>query len=137
MAATSNGKSHPAPKPAGDLEFEFHAPDFHVPSDIVEYAQHKLTARLKKYERRLTGLVVHFRDINGVRGGDGVECHLEARLAGLEPINVEECDDDMRAAFDRALDRLEPVVGRHVVRARSTPMHRGRKVAQSMKSTPS
>ena len=46
---------------------------------------------------------------------------MEALLAHLEPVNVEEREPDLRAALDVALDRLELAVQRHVERSRSQP----------------
>lgn len=116
------------------LEFEFHSPDIEIPQDVVQYTQDKVNARLGKYGRRVMAAVVHIRDVNGPRGGAGVVCHVEARLAGLEPVNVEEREPDLRAAIDLAIDRLDVVVGRHVGKARSVPRHRGGRVARNNKT---
>ncbi len=107
----SNGAGHHLP------EFEFHSPDFHTPEDVVAYTRGKLEHKLEKFGRHVLGVIVHVRDVNGPKGGNGLVCHLEARLAHMEPVNVEEREHDLRAAIDRAIDRLTAVVGRHVDKA--------------------
>jgi ribosome-associated translation inhibitor RaiA len=134
MVATNMGKRGAADgQTSPPLEFEFHSQDFPVPEDVVRYTEGKIAARLQKFGSRLRGVVVHVKDINGKRGGEGLVCHMEARLARLEPVNVEERDDDLREAIDLALGRLEAAVARHVGRARSLPRHKGGKVARETK----
>jgi ribosome-associated translation inhibitor RaiA len=113
------------------LGFEFHSPDIQIPPDVVQYTKDKLNVRLGKYGRWVMGAIVHMRDLNGPKGGVGFACHLEARLSGLEPVNVEERDADLRAAIDQAIDRLDVVVGRHVGKARPAPRHKGDKLARA------
>jgi ribosome-associated translation inhibitor RaiA len=117
-----------------NLEFEFHSPDLEIPPDVVQYTQDKVNARLGKYGRRVMGAIAHIRDVNGPKGGAGFVCHLEARLSGLEPVNVEEREPDLRAAIDVAIDRLDVVVGRHVAKARSVPRHKGARLARNSKT---
>jgi ribosome-associated translation inhibitor RaiA len=136
MVATNMGK-RPKNGTGGlpAFQFEFHSQDFPVPEDVVKYTEDKIGARLQKIGQRLIGVVVHVKDVNGTRGGEGIVCHMEARLAHLEPVNVEERDDDLREAIDLALDRLEAAVTRHVQKARALPRHRGRKAVRQSKLT--
>jgi ribosomal subunit interface protein len=134
MVATNMGKRGTVDgQPSPQLQFEFHSQDFPVPEDVVRYTESKIAARLQKFGNRLLGVEVHVKDINGKRGGEGLVCHMEARLAGLEPVNVQERDDDLREAIDLALARLESAVARHVGRARTVPRHKGGKVARQSK----
>jgi ribosome-associated translation inhibitor RaiA len=131
---SGNGTSANVSPDEGTLGFEFHSPDIQIPQDVVAYTQEKLSHRLRKHGRRVTAVVVHVRDVNGPKGGVGIVCHMEARLAGLEPVNVEETELDLRAAIDLATDRLDVVVGKHIHKARDLPMARGRKVVRDHKT---
>jgi putative sigma-54 modulation protein len=113
-----------------DFAYELHSPDFHTPEDLVQSIRAKLAHRLQKYGRHVLGVVVHLRDVNGTRGGEGLVCHIEVRMPHLEPVNVEEQDHDLRAAVDRAADRITVVVGRHVQKAYKTPIERARRQAR-------
>jgi ribosome-associated translation inhibitor RaiA len=138
MGSTTNGNGvhdDSDDAPPHNFEFEFHSPDFHTPDHVVQYAREKLENRLKKYGRHVLGVIVHARDVNGPKGGDGIVCHMEARLGHMEPVNVEEQESDLRAAIDVAIDRLGVVVGRHVDRARKNPLERGRKIVRNNKLT--
>lgn len=97
-----------------------------LPPDVSEYVHDKLSAKLGKFGRRVMDVVVHVKDINGARGGIDKGCHIEAHLAGLEPVNVEERHEDLRACIDITVDRLEAAVHRHLERARSKRRDRGR-----------
>lgn len=128
--AAGNGVNKPAPSKLG---IEFHSPDIDIPSDVVQYTLDKLNVRLGKYGRRVMGAIVHIRDVNGPKKGVGYVCHVEARLSGLEPVNVEEREPDLRAAIDVALDRLDVVVGRHLGKARTVPRQKGAKLVRNRK----
>jgi ribosome-associated translation inhibitor RaiA len=134
MVATSMGKrvgSNGAP--ARHLAFELHSPDFPLPADVAEYIREKLSVKLGKFGRRVLDVVVHLKDINGDRHGVDKCCHLEARLAGLEPVNVQECHEDLRAAVDIAAERLAEAVHRHVERFRSLRRGEIRRLARPQK----
>ena len=117
--------SHGAP--ARSLAFELHSPDIPLPPDVADYVRDKLSAKLGKFGRRVMDVVVHLKDINGDKGGIDKGCHMEAHLAGLEPVNVEERHEDLRAAIDIAAQRLEEAVHRHLQRTRTMRLHQGRK----------
>ena len=113
--------------PARSLAFELHSPDISLPPDVAAYVRDKLSAKLGKFGRRVMEVVVHFKDVNGDRGGIDKGCHMEARLAGLEPVNVEERHEDLRAAIDIAAERLEEAVHRHLQRNRTLRRERDRR----------
>jgi len=136
MVATSMAKrvgSNGAPPRS--LAFELHSPDIHLPPDVAEYVRDKLSAKLDKFGRRVMDVVVHVKDMNGGKGGIDKGCHMEAHLAGLEPVNVEERHEDLRAAIDIAADRLAEAVHRHLQRTRTWRRDRGRKITRNEKLT--
>jgi putative sigma-54 modulation protein len=119
--------------PTRSLAFELHSPDISLPPDVADYVRDKLSAKLGKFGRRVMDVVVHFKDVNGDRGGIDKSCHMEARLAGLEPVNVEERHEDLRAVVDIAAERLEEAVHRHLHRTRTLRRDHGRKVTRTQK----
>jgi putative sigma-54 modulation protein len=121
--------------PTRSLAFELHSQDIPLPADVAEYVRDKLTAKLGKFGRRVMDVVVHVKDINGVKGGIDKGCHLEAHLAGLAPVNVEERHEDLRAAIDIGAQRLEVAVQRHLQRAQSIRRDRRRQVIVNPKVT--
>jgi ribosomal subunit interface protein len=116
------------------LEFELHSPEIALPPDVAQYAHDKVVAKLAKFGRRVVAVVVHVKDVNGHRRGIDKACHVEARLAGLEPVNVEERHEDLRAAIDLAFDRLAEAVHRHLERASAKLFTRQRRLVRAQKS---
>ena len=113
MVATSMAKRVGSDgAPARSLAFELHSPDLPLPPDVAEYVRDKL---------------------NGAKGGIDKGCHMEAHLAGHEPVNVEERHEDLRAAIDVAVQRLEEAVHRHLQRTRTVRRDRGRKIVRNQK----
>lgn len=119
--------------PARSLGFELHSPDIPLPPDVADYVRDKLTAKLEKFGRRVLDVVVHVKDMNGRKGGIDKGCHMEAHLAGLEPVNVEERHEDLRAAIDIAAERLAEAIQRHHQRTRTLSRERGRKLTRNEK----
>ena len=114
---------------------ELHAPDFTFPADLSRYIRAKLAAKLARFGHRLLGVMVRVKDVNGPKGGEGIVCGMEALLAHMEPVNVEERGHDLRAALDISLERFEVAVQRHIDRARTLPRNRGRKLVRYRKLT--
>ena len=134
MVATSMAKRVGSDgAPARSLAFELHSPDLPLPPDVAEYVRDKLSAKLGKFGRQVIDVVVHVKDINGAKGGIDKGCHMEAHLAGHEPVNVEERHEDLRAAIDVAVQRLEEAVHRHLQRTRTVRRDRGRKIVRNQK----
>jgi ribosomal subunit interface protein len=134
MVATSMAKrvgSNGAP--TRSLALELHSPDIPLPPDVTEYIQDKLRAKLSKFGRRVMDVVVHVKDINGDKRGVDKGCHMEAHLAGLAPVNVEDRHEDLRACIDITVERLEEAVHRHLERARGGRRDRGRNTVRNEK----
>jgi hypothetical protein len=87
-----------------------------------------LAAKLNKHARRIEAVIVRFEDGNGARGGVDKICRVEVLIPHLDPVIVEEQDQDLRAAIDIAGDRVEEVVCRDLERARGRPRARGRRM---------
>ena len=65
---------------------------------------------LDRYSDRITRVEVHLNDLNGVKGGNDKRCLMEARLAGLGPVDVNHEADNLQVAIDAALEKLERAI---------------------------
>lgn len=110
------------------LPLELHSPDVPLEPEVAAYIRDKLTAKLARLGSRVVGLVVHMKDSHNPKGGVDKVCHMEARLSGLEPVNVEELHHDLRTAVSVAADRLETTVHRHLQRVRTVRRSSGRRM---------
>ena len=65
---------------------------------------------LDRYSDRITRVEVHLNDLNGEKGGNDKRCLMEARLAGLGPVDVNHEADNLQVAIDAALEKLERAI---------------------------
>ena len=65
---------------------------------------------LDRYSDRITRVEVHLNDLNGVKGGNDKRCLMEARLAGLGPVDVNHEADNLQVAIDATLEKLERAI---------------------------
>jgi ribosome-associated translation inhibitor RaiA len=111
---------------------EIRSPSFSITPALRQYALEHLAAKLVKFDGHILGVVVRFEDRNGPRGGperngprnggDKV-CRVEVLLPHIDPIVVEEVDDDLRAAIDIAADRTAESVFRDLKRLLAQRKH--------------
>lgn len=76
-----------------------------------------LSANLKRFERYITRLEVHLSDENGKKEGlKDINCIIEARLEGKQPIAVTNKDNTEEQAIAGATEKLkaalDTVIGR-------------------------
>ncbi len=63
---------------------------------------------LKHYAERITRIEVHFTDQNAAKAGaDDIQCKLEARPEGLQPILVSAKSDSKEKSLNLALDKMK------------------------------
>lgn len=66
---------------------------------------------LERYSDRITRVEVHLNDLNGEKGGSNDKrCLMEARLAGLGPVDVNHEADSLELAIDGAMEKLERAI---------------------------
>lgn len=95
---------------------------------IEAWVDRKLAGVFRKYGARMTGVEVHFEDVNGPRrGGDDLRCVMEARVNGREPIAVSAWAGDLYAAIDAAARKLDMAIGKVVDRAEARAHRRFRR----------
>lgn len=67
---------------------------------------------------RISRIVVRLSDINGPRGGVDKRCQIQARLATLADVVIEDTEADLYVAIDRAAERAGRAAVRHLARQR-------------------
>lgn len=79
--------------------------------NMEAYFKERLEQGLKNFSEYLTRLEVHVSDQNADKGGaDDIQCRIEARIRGKEPIMVEERGENQEAALGGAIDKLQRVM---------------------------
>jgi ribosome-associated translation inhibitor RaiA len=72
---------------------------------LRSHAERRLRFALPPCDHHIQRVVMRLSDINGPRGGADKRCHLQVVLAGLPDAVIEDIEDDLYIAIDRATDR--------------------------------
>jgi ribosomal subunit interface protein len=78
----------------------------------------KVQSALARFSKRITRVEVHLTDENSSQKtrGDDIQCVIEARLGGLQPITVRKNGPSVEVAVDSAVDTLEKTLNRTLER---------------------
>jgi ribosome-associated translation inhibitor RaiA len=75
---------------------------------LNEHVETELQTALGRFGNQITRVEVHLSDADGPKGkGDDINCLLEARLAGRQPVVVNHQGPTINAAVDGAARKLE------------------------------
>ncbi|MEX2213958.1 MAG: ribosome-associated translation inhibitor RaiA [Phycisphaeraceae bacterium] len=88
--------------------------EIHSTEAINDHVNKTVNHSLHLWERQVTRVEIHLHDDNGSKGGVDKRCIMEVRLAGFQPLAVEEVDEDMYNAITKAGSKLERAV-RHKI----------------------
>ena len=69
--------------------------------------QARVRDTLDRFSDRITRVEIHLNDENSVKGGNDKRCLMEARVAGLGPVDAEHEAPDLDLAVDGAIEKLE------------------------------
>ena len=74
---------------------------------LVQEVEEGVRSSLKHVEKRITRVEVHLSDVNAEKGGRDIRCLMEARVAGLDPVAVDELGVDLQGAVRGAAGKLK------------------------------
>jgi ribosome-associated translation inhibitor RaiA len=77
-----------------------------VDSALDAYVKRRIHFALGRFSSRVERVSVVLSHENGPDGGMGKTCCFRVRLLGLPTVAIKEADFDVRAAIDRAADRI-------------------------------
>ena len=77
--------------------------DDHLTTDVEDAVQ----GALGRFGERITRVEVHLSDVNAAKGGRDNRCLIEARVAGMPPVAVDEQAHSLRDAIRGAAGKLE------------------------------
>jgi ribosomal subunit interface protein len=105
------------------MQIDIQARSFTLTKALRKYAELKLKSSLSGCKERFQRVVVRLSDINGPRGGDDKHCHIQVVLPGMPDVIIEDTENDMYAAIDKATHRASLAVTRKVARKKSFHRH--------------
>jgi ribosome-associated translation inhibitor RaiA len=75
---------------------------------LQNYIDEKMGHALKHFGDRLTRLEVHLSDQNGDKSGaDDIQCRVEVRPKGLQPVTVTARNANLDLAISDAIDKMK------------------------------
>lgn len=105
------------------MQIDIQARGLDLTPALRQYAERRLSFALSRAQDHIRNITVRLSDINGPRGGVDKQCQLQVRLDGMPSVVIQNTDENLYAAVDRAADRA----GRAVLRqqARQHKFSRG------------
>jgi len=100
------------------MQIDIQARSFSLTKALRDYTTRRLGFALSSRDEHIRRVLVRLSDINGPRGGDDKQCHIQVMLNHLPDVVIEDTETDMYAAIDRAIDRAGRTVGRRLARQR-------------------
>ena len=84
--------------------------------------------KLDRHSDRITRVEIHLNDQNSVKGGSrDKRCLMEARIAGLGPVDVVHEAESLQLAIDGAMEKLERAIEHKLGKAAVTASGRREK----------
>jgi ribosomal subunit interface protein len=87
--------------------------DHHISAspELAGRIQELVRGSLERYSDRITRVEVHLNDLNSTKGGENDKrCLMEARIAGLGPIDANHEASSLDLAIDGAMEKLERAI---------------------------
>ena len=79
--------------------------------ELASRIQALIRDTLDRYSDRITRVEVHLNDQNSVKGGaNDKRCLMEARVAGIGPIDANHEAESLQLAIDGAMEKLERAI---------------------------
>ena len=78
---------------------------------LEQWVTEKISHALKHYEEYITRVEVHLSDLNADKGGiDDIQCKIEARVKGIQPVLVTSKNATKEIALDDAVDKMKAIL---------------------------
>ena len=100
------------------MQLDIQARNFLLTNALRGHVERRLSFALHSRENHIQRITVRLSDINGPRGGEDKCCHIQVVLPHLTDVVIEDTEEDLYAAIDKAADRAGRTVGRRLSRQR-------------------
>ena len=75
---------------------------------LEKFVSEKIRSGLKYFDDKITRIEVHLSDSNADKGGiDDIQCKIEARVEGMQPVMVVSKSGSKEKAIDDAVDKIK------------------------------
>jgi len=105
------------------MHIDIQSRSFPLTMALRDYVKRRLLSALNRRDEHIQKVVMRLSDINGPRGGEDKHCHLQVVIAGVPDVVIEDTEENMYNAIDRATERAERAVARKIDRKRTKSKH--------------
>lgn len=78
---------------------------------LEAYISGRVSDGLKQFDEKITRIEIHLSDVNGQKSGpDDIQCKIEARLQGLQPVTVTGKDGSKEKAVSDAISKMKALL---------------------------
>lgn len=81
--------------------------DVDADATLASELEDEVRSSLGRFEKRITRVEVHLRDVNSDKGGRDHRCVIEARVKGMQPVAVDDQAGTAREAVRGAAGKLQ------------------------------
>lgn len=86
--------------------------NIHGTEKLEALVSEKINHTLKQFVNKITRIEVHLSDQNGHKiGADDIQCKIEARIEGLQPVMVVSKNSSKEKALGTALNKMKATLG--------------------------
>ena len=100
------------------MRVDIQSRNFPLTDALRSHVERRLGFALESRDDHIRRITVRLSDINGPRGGADKCCHIHVQLPRLPDVVIEDTEENLYTAIDRAADRAGRTVGRRVERLR-------------------
>jgi putative sigma-54 modulation protein len=100
------------------MQIDIQARNFQLTNAMRGHVIRRLGFALSTKDAHIQRVKVRLSDINGPRGGEDKCCHIQVIIPHLPDVVIEDTEEDLYVAIDRAADRAGRTVARRVTRQR-------------------
>lgn len=98
------------------MHIDIRARGFDLTQGLREHTERRLNFALSWATYDVRQVAVRLSDVNGPRGGEDKRCCIQVALPGAQRIVIEDTEDDLYLAINRAVDRAERSIARRLQR---------------------
>lgn len=102
---------------------EIQARNFTLTEAIESHTQEKLETMIHHYGDRILKVIVHMSDDNGPKGGEDKHCHIHVEMKKLPTVVIEDSEDNLYTAIDKATHRAERAVRKSLEKVQTKARH--------------
>ena len=102
------------------MQIDIQARDFSLTKAMRSHIRRRLYFSLSTRADHIQRVMVRLSDTNGPRGGEDKRCQIQVRLPHLPDVVIEDTEENLYTAIDRAADRAGRTVGRRLSRRPGT-----------------